>query len=145
KHEVRMLIRQMGERKAIIFSTHILEEVEAVCSRAIIIDSGKIVANGTPAELKRRSEHAGAVTIRIANGDLHLIKQRLRDLVGGERLFVLSESPPTLRVYPKKNGADSQLAASISSLATRENWKLEELHTEEGRLDEVFRAITLPE
>jgi len=54
KHEVRTLIRRMGEKKAIIFSTHILEEVEAVCSRAIIIDRGTIVANGTPAELKQR-------------------------------------------------------------------------------------------
>src|SRR5438105_9895730 len=98
KHEVRSLIRQMGERKAIIFSTHILEEVEAVCSRAIIIDAGRIVANGTPAELKRRSEHSGAVTIRVASGDVQIIKQRLRELVGAERLFVLSESPPTVRI-----------------------------------------------
>src|SRR5216117_245266 len=56
KHEVRTLIRKMGESKAIIFSTHILEEVEAACSRAIIIDRGRIVANGTPEELKQRSE-----------------------------------------------------------------------------------------
>jgi ABC-2 type transport system ATP-binding protein len=55
KHEIRGLIRRMGERKAIIFSTHILEEVEAVCSRAIIIDRGRIVANGTPDELKKKS------------------------------------------------------------------------------------------
>ena len=58
----------MGEKKAIIFSTHILEEVEAVCSRAIIIDRGRIVANGTPRELKQRSEHAGAVTVRLLDG-----------------------------------------------------------------------------
>jgi ABC-2 type transport system ATP-binding protein len=55
KHEVRGLIKHMGENKAIIFSTHILEEVEAACSRVIIIDRGRIVANGTPAELKARS------------------------------------------------------------------------------------------
>jgi ABC-2 type transport system ATP-binding protein len=55
KHEVRALIREMGGSKAIIFSTHILEEVEAVCSRAIIIDRGRIVANGTPQELKARA------------------------------------------------------------------------------------------
>ena len=55
KHEVRGLIRRMGENKAIIFSTHILEEAEAACTRAIIIDRGRIVANGTPAELKARS------------------------------------------------------------------------------------------
>ena len=55
KHEARTLIRRMGESKAIIFSTHILEEVEAVCTRVIIIDRGRIVANGTPQELKARS------------------------------------------------------------------------------------------
>ena len=55
KHEVRGLIKHMGEKKAIIFSTHILEEVEAACTRVIIIDRGKIVANGTPQELKARS------------------------------------------------------------------------------------------
>src|SRR2546428_7167193 len=62
KHEVRTLIRRMGEKKAIIFSTHILEEVEAVCSRAIIIDRGTIVANGTPRELKAPSDMAEACT-----------------------------------------------------------------------------------
>ena len=55
KHEVRNLIKRMGENKAIIFSTHILEEVEAACTRVIIIDRGRIVANGTPQELKARS------------------------------------------------------------------------------------------
>src|SRR6202795_4212381 len=65
KHEVRSLIRRMGERKAIIFSTHILEEVEAVCSRAIIIDRGQIVANGTPQQLKQKSEFAGAVLLVV--------------------------------------------------------------------------------
>jgi len=55
KHEVRGLIKRMGENKAIIFSTHILEEVEAACTRVIIIDRGRIVANGTPQELKARS------------------------------------------------------------------------------------------
>jgi len=55
KHEVRTLIRSMGENKAIIFSTHILEEVEAACTRAIIIDRGRIVASGTPDELKARA------------------------------------------------------------------------------------------
>ena len=66
KHEVRQLIRRMGEKKAIVFSTHILEEVEAACTRAIIIDRGQIVANGTPVELKQRSDVAGAVLVRAA-------------------------------------------------------------------------------
>ena len=65
KHEVRSLIRRMGQDKAIIFSTHILEEVEAACTRAIIIDQGKIVANGTPDELKARAPLAGTIILVI--------------------------------------------------------------------------------
>src|SRR5436190_5540990 len=77
KHEVRGLIRRMGEKKAIIFSTHILEEVEAVCSRAIIIDRGRIVANGTPAELKGKSDISGAISLRVLNVPADSVKQRL--------------------------------------------------------------------
>src|SRR5258707_2894829 len=62
KLEVRNLIRRMGEKKAIISSTNILEEVNAACSRAIIIDRGQIIANGTPPELKAKSDMAGAVS-----------------------------------------------------------------------------------
>ncbi|MBI3068112.1 MAG: ATP-binding cassette domain-containing protein, partial [Betaproteobacteria bacterium] len=65
KHEVRGLIKSMGEKKAIVFSTHILEEVEAACTRVIIIDRGRIVANGTPRELTHRSEIAGAVRLGV--------------------------------------------------------------------------------
>ena len=145
KHEVRTLIRQMGEKKAIIFSTHILEEVEAVCSRAIIIDSGRIVANGTPAELKQKSTYAGAVTVRFVNGDAAAVKAKLRELSGGERLTMLSETPAAARLYPRNHAGRGELAAAIGQLAAREHWQIEELHTEEGRLDEVFRSITLPE
>jgi ABC-2 type transport system ATP-binding protein len=145
KHEVRTLIRQMGEKKAIIFSTHILEEVEAVCSRAIIIDSGRIVANGTPAELKQKSTQAGAVMVRFVNGDASAIRNRLSEMSGGDRLTVLNESPAALRIYPRRDAVRGELAAAIGQIAAREHWQIEELHTEEGRLDEVFRTITLPE
>src|SRR6266404_1405333 len=77
KFEVRNLIRRMGEKKAIIFSTHILEEVEAVCSRAIIIDRGKIVANGTPQELKQRSDLSGAVSVHILGVTSDIVKLKL--------------------------------------------------------------------
>ena len=63
KHEVRNLISELGQNKAIVFSTHILEEVDAACTRAIIIDRGRIVANGTPEELRAQSDLAGAVTL----------------------------------------------------------------------------------
>ena len=144
KHEVRTLIRRMGERKAIIFSTHILEEVEAVCSRAIIIDRGQIVANGTPAELKQRSKYAGAVRVRFAQGD-GSIAQKLLQLDGAGEVTTLGESPLVLRVFPKEKKAAQDLARVIGEAAAREGWSLHELHTEEGRLDDVFRDITIPD
>src|SRR3954463_16407502 len=70
KHEVRNLIRDLGKTKAIVFSTHILEEVDAACSRAIIIDRGRIVANGTPEELRGMSDIAGAVTLQAQGATL---------------------------------------------------------------------------
>src|SRR5271157_2804411 len=91
KHEVRGLIRKMGEKKAIIFSTHILEEVDAACSRAIIIDRGKIVANGTPEELRQKSDWAGAVTVRVSGINGTTLNQKLSQLPLVKRMTVLRE------------------------------------------------------
>lgn len=144
KHEVRQLIRRMGEKKAIIFSTHILEEVDAVCSRAIIIDRGRIVANGTPQQLRQKSEFAGAVTIRVSGINSSALTQRLGQLATVKRTAILREEATgvTARIFPRPdvNGA---LASSIADAA--QGWRIEEMHTEEGRLDEVFRNITMPD
>lgn len=146
KYEIRTLIRRMGEKKAIIFSTHILEEVEAVCSRAIIIDRGRIVANGTPQELKQRSDLAGAVTMRIANIASGIVTQKLSQFALAKKTTVLNEGPShvTVRILGQAS-SNGDLARGVFEIAHKESWKLEELHTEEGRLDEVFRSITLPE
>ena len=144
KHEVRQLIRRMGEKKAIIFSTHILEEVDAVCSRAIIIDRGRIVANGTPAQLRQKSELAGAVTLRVSGVNAAALNQKLKQLPTVKRTAILREEATsvTARVFPNGN-INGALAQSIADAA--QGWRIEELHTEEGRLDEVFRSITMPD
>lgn len=141
KHEVRQLIRRMGEKKAIIFSTHILEEVDAVCSRAIIIDRGKIVANGTPEELRRKSEWAGAVTLRVNGVPAKAIEEKLRGLRSAKR--VTSEAAGarvTVTVFPRTAG-DGDLTREV--IEATNGWQVEGLRTEEGRLDDVFRSITL--
>jgi ABC-2 type transport system ATP-binding protein len=147
KHEVRQLIRRMGEKKAIVFSTHILEEVEAACTRAIIIDHGEIVANGTPVELKQRSEVAGAVLVRAAGVSAATLAAKIGQLPAARKTVPVTDHGPgeTLRVFPQPSGRDGALARGVAELAAREGWKLDELHTEEGRLDEVFRSITKPE
>jgi gliding motility-associated transport system ATP-binding protein len=139
KFEVRSLIREMGKTKAVIFSTHILEEVDAACSRAIIIDRGRIVANGTPAELRNMSEYAGAVTIAAQGADAN----KLAALPAAGRVQPLDES--SLRVFPKDKADSAALVRSIVELVRQEGWSIETLRTEEGHLDEVFRRITLPD
>jgi ABC-2 type transport system ATP-binding protein len=143
KHEVRSLIKRMGEKKAIIFSTHILEEVDAVCSRAIIIDRGRIVANGTPEELRRKSEWAGAVSLRISGMAATAVREKLSQLRTAKRVTAeAGGTRVTATVFPRTAG-DGDLTREVIE-ATR-GWQVEELHTEEGRLDEVFRTITMPD
>jgi len=145
KHEIRSLIRRMGEKKAIIFSTHILEEVEAVCSRAIIIDRGRVVANGTPEELKRKCEYGGAVLL-IASGVTGLkATERLATVPNARKTTIIKEENGKIwaRVYPQAENINGELARNV--LAAASGWVVEEVRTEEGRLDEVFRSITLPD
>jgi len=147
KYEVRALIRRMGERKAIVFSTHILEEVDAACTRAIIIDRGQIVANGTPRELRQRSEMAGAVSLRLRGTSAATVRERLQQLPTVRKTALVKDDGHSVsaRVLPQPAARDGDLEESLYDLALREHWRLLELRTEEGRLDEVFRSITLPD
>lgn len=144
KFEVRQLIRHMGSTKAIIFSTHILEEVDAVCSRAIIIDRGKIVANGTPQELRQKSEWAGAVTLRVSGVSAAALNQKMSQLSAVKRTKIVKENADGVvaSVFPKSN-LNGALAPIV--LEAVQGWRVVEVHTEEGRLDDVFRSITMPD
>jgi ABC-2 type transport system ATP-binding protein len=135
KHEVRNLIRELGRNKAIVFSTHILEEVDAACTRAIIIDRGRIVANGTPEELRAMSELAGAVTVQARGASA----ERLSELGRVEKLN------GAFRVYPKDKARRAQLAQDVVEMVNLHGWKVEGMYVERGELDEVFRRITLPD
>jgi ABC-2 type transport system ATP-binding protein len=134
KHEIRNLIRELGRKnKAIVFSTHILEEVDAACSRAIIIDRGRIVANGTPEELRAMSALHGAVTLKAQGATL----EKLAALGRVEKL------DGAFRIYP--NEISKNLPQAVVDLVSREGWKVEGMFSEAGQLDEVFRRITLPD
>ncbi len=144
KHEVRGLIKRMGEKKAIVFSTHILEEVEAACTRAIIIDRGQIVANGTPAELLQKSDQAGSVSVKVVGAARGAITEKLGRIDKARKTVVVSEegSIVWVRVLPKGELRNGELAQEVSAVVVAEKWQVQELHTEHGRLDEVFRSIT---
>jgi ABC-2 type transport system ATP-binding protein len=147
KHEVRNLIKRMGANKAIIFSTHILEEVDAACSRVIIIDRGKIVANGTPDELRRRSHLAGAVSVVIAGVSAAQLSEGLSSVACVTRTETLAETPEQaiVRAYPSTPEQKPELVRAVMELVAQRHWRIDDLRTEEGHFDEVFRSITLPD
>jgi len=142
KHEVRELIRSMSRDKIIVISTHILEEVEAVCNRSIIIASGRIVADETPESLINRSRFHNAVTIRFARtAELADIRDAIGRLDGIDHVEI-DEKFRSLTAFPTEN---AMVLTAISDLAAEQDWPVEQLHMESGRLDEVFRSITAPE
>jgi ABC-2 type transport system ATP-binding protein len=145
KHEIRQLIRRMGEKKAIIFSTHILEEVEASCTRAIIIDRGRIVASGTPQELKNQSESGGAITVAVRGPTGVQFAEKLSRIPNTRKTAIIKEEQGEVwaRVFPEKGDRNGEMVRNV--LQAVNGWKIEEIRTEEGRLDEVFRNITIPD
>lgn len=143
KHEVRGLIRRMGEEKAIIFSTHILEEVEAACSRAIIISGGDVVANGTPDQLKSKAKNSGAVRFQLAGVPAATAKADLGALGSVASLDISLEEENVLRgVAMPQSGQSARASEEIFKYASSKNGLLQELAVVEGRLDDVFREIT---
>jgi ABC-2 type transport system ATP-binding protein len=140
KHEVRNLIQEMAADRTIIVSTHILEEVEAVCSRAIIIAGGKLVADDTPAGLIRRSRFHNAVSLSVAEGS---------GLDARQVASILSELPEAANV--EVNGVevtvfpdgDVDLLSAVNNKRDEHHWQVKSMRLEAGRMDEVFRQITL--
>ena len=143
KHEVRQLISRMGKEKAILFSTHILEEVEAACTRAIIIDRGQVIADGTPDELKAKSANAGSVRLKATGLAGSGIQAELEKLSAAREIQVISSSDNGIeaRILPIKGNSD-QLGKQVSGVCQDKKLSVEEIHIEEGRLDELFREIT---
>ncbi|MHC4378822.1 MAG: ABC transporter ATP-binding protein [Planctomycetota bacterium] len=135
KHEVRQLIRSMAERKAILLSTHLLEEVEALCTRVVVISSGKLVADGTPAELIERDPRHGAVRLTFSGE----VPSGALETVGAKAAAVERPAPNELLALP---GERVDLASELHLLAQAESWPLAGLTTERGRLDVVFRDLT---
>ncbi len=144
KHEVRKLIRGMAEDKVIVLSTHILEEVDAVCNRAIIIAEGRIVFEGTPAELEARSRFHNAVSITVRGNAANGIRDELASLADVRGVDVLEGNNERVRfqVFPKGGAI---LIEEVSRMVRERGWEIEELRLERGQLDEVFRRVTLGE
>lgn len=134
KHQVRKLIQSLAKDKIVIISTHILEEVSAVCTRAVVIAAGKVVADGTPMELESRSRYHQAVTL-VAEGELD--RAALAALPGVAGVEDNAEGSLTLLAAPGQ-----VIFPQVNELIRQRGWQVKELDVERGRLDEVFRSLT---
>jgi ABC-2 type transport system ATP-binding protein len=135
KHEVRDLILSMAGTKAIIISTHILEEVEAVCSRAIIIAQGRIVADDTPAALAARSLRHNGVSLATRAPD------RVRAALSAVPNISDIRDEANGRLFVQPQGGAS-IIAQVSAALKENSIEVDQITVEQGRLDEVFRDIT---
>jgi len=139
KHEVRTLINEMARDKIIVISTHILEEVDAVCTRAIVIARGKVVADDTPQGLASRSRYHNAVSLKLENAEQLAAARSAVAALPSVAEVEVSEREARITALPR---AGASILASLGELASSQGLKLKELHLESGRLDEVFRTIT---
>ena len=142
KHEVRSLIKNMSEERTILISTHILEEVEAVCTRAMIISAGKVVGYGTPDELMSQSLYRNSVTVSVNGADP---TQLLNDFNKLDFVYSVERVPDkrsgvvTMRLFPEKK---ESIALPLEKYIFAQNIPIENFNVNRGRLDEVFRDLT---
>jgi ABC-2 type transport system ATP-binding protein len=142
KYQMREVIAAIRPDKAIIISTHLLEEVEAVCSRAIVIAHGRLLADGTPSELAQRSPSHNSVRLGVAAGDSAQIRAELLRLPGVAAVETVDDAEGHgLIVMPQ---GPEPIVADVADLARAYRWDIGLLRVERGRLDDVFRAITAP-
>ena len=135
KHDVREIIREMAPEKTIVISTHILEEVEAICTRAVIIANGRIVADGTPKDLESRSRTHQAVTLKMRM--VPVAAQQMLATVPG--VAAVESVPGGIRVLPK---AGEGIYSAVENFVRDKGWPIDEIVFARGHLEDVFREIT---
>lgn len=136
--DIRGLIRELGKAKTVILSTHILPEVEATCDRILIINKGKIVANGTAASLARQARGQEVLKARIQDGDAGAVEQALTELPSVSA--VIPAGAARYEVHGKLGG---EAPREIFHLCAARGWVLTELIPVETRLEDIFRNLTL--
>lgn len=138
KHEVRQLIKTMAENKIIILSTHILEEVDEVCTRAIIISKGKIVSDSTPDNLRKKSITFGMVQLNLVdNKNLDQLLEYFKVVSEVERIEIINNK---INFYPKSG---KEIINSIINTCKTKSLSIESINIDRGNLAEVFRKITV--
>jgi ABC-2 type transport system ATP-binding protein len=136
KFEIRELIKQMAPHKAIVISTHILEEVDAICSRAVIIAHGRVVADGTPESLESLSPRHNGIIIKVPAESVELLAAVLRRL---DSVADVQFEDGGVFVVPK-GGRD--IFDEVRVAARQRSVDVKDIYLERGKLEDVFRMVT---
>jgi ABC-2 type transport system ATP-binding protein len=136
--EIRELIKKIGKEKTVILSSHILAEVEATCDRVLIINNGKIVADGTPDELRKKAQGSEVLKIGISGGDKNEVFETLKQL---DTIQMVDFAENGLYEVESKSGQSS--AKTIFDLCVQKGWYLTQLTPMEKNLEDVFRELTM--
>jgi ABC-2 type transport system ATP-binding protein len=134
KHQVRRLIQNLSKDKIVIISTHILEEVTAVCNRAIIISDGVKLFDGTPNELLHKSRFHHAVTVEFAT-----MPDSVESLVGLAEVSSIEQNGNEITVFSQNN---SIIFNDVFNHIQQRQWQVNGIYAQKGRMDDVFRELT---
>jgi len=138
--EIRKLIRELGREKTVILSTHILPEVEATCDRIMIINNGKIVADGTAETLRKQAQGQEILTIKIEDGEANQIFKALQGLSTVGMVDFADRNQNRFEVQSRP-GCTSR--RDIFKLCVQNNWALTEMTVSEAKLEDIFRELTV--
>ncbi|WP_017009978.1 ATP-binding cassette domain-containing protein [Enterovibrio norvegicus] len=141
KREVRKLIAEISPHKAIIISTHLLEEVDAICSRVLIIAEGKIVANGTPEELKQQSKYFHAVCLTVPASHAYDVITTLKGNMPNTKIDSSASRQNAVDVIVFEEQGNDVLPTVIT-LSQEYHWPVERITHRQGDLDDVFSQLT---
>lgn len=136
--EIRKLIKKLGKEKTVILSSHILSEVEATCDRILIINKGRIVADGSSDTLRQAAQGQEVLTIKI-DADVKEIEKELLDLPSVEKVSALEGKDGFFQVQSKP---EKESRKPIFDLCVNKKWYLTEMTGTETRLEDVFRDLT---
>lgn len=140
KNEILELIKNAGKQKTILFSSHILSEVEAIADELIIINKGEIVASGSAQDISRKHLKGTRVTIEVeSSGDTLSKLLKLKDIDSAD---ALGKGKQKFNKYEIITQNSEQACVSIYKLAIKEKWILKELHTESNNLESLFKKLT---
>jgi len=137
KHHVRALIKSLATDKIVIISTHILEEVTAVCSRAVIIANGKVVADGTPSELESQSRFHQAIRVTLTGS--HDLVADLKAVRGVASVEVAEDNRLAYTIFAE---GGASIFSQVFEIAQQKHWPISEFHVERGQLEDVFSSVT---